>query len=67
MARSFSHKETVIIGDRLNADILGANRFGIESCWFNPGQLTNHTQAVPTCEVARLHDVITALRAMSVA
>lgn len=67
MARSFSPEETIIIGDRLDADILGANRFGIESCWFNPGQLTNDTQALPTCEVARLHDLIPALRAMNVA
>lgn len=67
MARSFSPKETIIIGDRLGADILGANRFGIESCWFNPGQLTNDTQALPTCEVARLRDVIPTLRAMNVA
>jgi 2-haloacid dehalogenase len=67
MARSFSPKETIIVGDRLDADILGANRFGIESCWFNPGQLTNDTQALPTCEVACLRDVIRALRAMTVA
>jgi 2-haloacid dehalogenase len=61
MARSFSRAETVIVGDRLDADILGANRFGIESCCFNPGHLTNDTQALPTCEVASLHDVIPAL------
>ena len=64
-ARSFSRAESIIIGDRLDADIMGANRFGIESCWFNPGQLTNDTQAVPTCEVACLHDVIPALRAIA--
>jgi 2-haloacid dehalogenase len=67
MARSFSPKETIIVGDRLDADILGANRFGIESCWFNPGHVINDTQALPTCEVACLHDVIRALRAMTVA
>jgi 2-haloacid dehalogenase len=65
MARAFSHMETIIVGDRLDADILGANRFGIESCWFNPGRLANDTQALPTCEVARLHDVIPALRGMT--
>lgn len=67
LARSFSPKETIIIGDRLDADILGANRFGIESCWFNPGQLINDTHALPTCEVARLQDVTPVLRAMNVA
>jgi 2-haloacid dehalogenase len=64
MARAFSHAETVIVGDRLDADILGANRFGIESCWFNPGRLANDTQALPTFEVERLHDVVPALRGL---
>jgi len=61
MARSFSRDETIIIGDRLDADILGANRFGIESCWFNPGGATNDSEALPTFEVTRLRDVIPAL------
>jgi 2-haloacid dehalogenase len=67
MARAFSRDGTVIIGDRLDADILGANRFGIDSCWFNPGALANDTQARPSCEVARLHDLIPALRALGAA
>jgi 2-haloacid dehalogenase len=65
MARAFAHAETVIVGDRLDADILGANRFGIESCWFNPGRLANDTEALPTVEVARLHDVVPVLRALA--
>lgn len=64
MARAFSHAETVIVGDRLDADILGANRFGIESCWFNPDRLENETQARPTVEVTTLHEVIPALRGL---
>jgi 2-haloacid dehalogenase len=67
MARAFAHAETIIVGDRLDADILGANRFGIESCWFNPGGLANDTQALPTFEVARLHDVVPALRGLAIA
>jgi 2-haloacid dehalogenase len=67
MARAFAHAETVIVGDRLDADILGANRFGIESCWFNPGGLANESEALPTFEVARLHDVVPALRGLAVA
>ena len=65
MARAFAHADTVIVGDRLDTDILGANRFGIDSCWFNPGRLPNRTEARPTYEVARLHDVIPALRALT--
>jgi 2-haloacid dehalogenase len=67
MARAFSRAETVIVGDRLDADILGANRFGIESCWFNPGGLGNDTGAVPTCEVRRLDEVVPALRGLGIA
>ena len=65
MARAFAHAETVIVGDRLDADILGANRFGIESCWFNPDGLANDTGALPTCEVASLHEVVPALRRLA--
>jgi 2-haloacid dehalogenase len=65
MARSFAKHETIIVGDRLDADILGANRFGIESCWFNPGRLANETEALPTCEVESLHDIVPSLRALA--
>ena len=58
MARAPFRKEaTIIVGDRLDADILGANRFGIESCWFNPGRLANDTEALPTFEAVHLDDV----------
>jgi 2-haloacid dehalogenase len=65
MARSFARHETVIVGDRLDADILGANRFGIDSCWFNPGQLANASEAVPTCEVGCLHEIVPALKKLA--
>ena len=65
MARSFARHETVIVGDRLDADILGANRFGIDSCWFNPGQLANASEAVPTCEVGCLHEIVPTLKKLA--
>ena len=67
MARAFASHETIIVGDRLDADILVANRFGIESCWFNPDRLANASAAVPTCEVHTLHDVVPALRSLAAA
>ena len=67
MARRFAKRDTVIVGDRLDADILGANRFGIDSCWFNPGRLVNGSQAMPSCEVASLHDVDASLRRLALA
>lgn len=64
-ARPFAKAETVIVGDRLDADILGANRFGIDSCWFNPGRLANDTLALPSAEVAHLDQVLPALEALA--
>lgn len=61
-ARAFDKASTVIVGDRLDADILGANRFGIDSCWFNPHGLVNETEARPTCEIDRLTQLLPALR-----
>jgi len=66
-ARPFAKHETIIIGDRLDADILGANRFGIDSCWFNPGRLPNDSAALPTAEVASLDEVLPSLRALAAA
>ncbi|MGK5062585.1 YjjG family noncanonical pyrimidine nucleotidase [Janthinobacterium sp. LB3P112] len=66
MARTFSKDATVIIGDRLDADILGANRYGIASCWFNPDRVANASAAIPTYEVARLQDIVPALDMLQV-
>lgn len=62
MARPVSKDQTIIIGDRLDADILGANRFGIDSCWFNPEHMPNTSPAVPTFEVASLHQIAATLK-----
>lgn len=62
MARPVAKEQIVIIGDRLDADILGANRYGIDSCWFNPGRAANDTPARPTYEAAHLDQVLPALR-----
>jgi len=67
MARPFVKEEAIIIGDRLDADILGANRYGIDSCWFNPGRIANTSEAVPTFEVTSLHDIVPALKALALA
>jgi len=61
MARAFVPEASIIVGDRLDADILGANRFGIDSCWFNPGRAPNASEARPSFEVARLHELLPAL------
>ena len=65
-ARPAGKDQAIIIGDRLDADILGANRYGIDSCWFNPEQLVNASLAVPTFEVASLREIAAALKNMAV-
>ena len=54
--------QAIIIGDRLDADILGANRYGIDSVWYNPEQLANSSAVVPTFEVACLREIAAALK-----
>ncbi|SHZ73856.1 Putative HAD-hydrolase yfnB [Mycobacteroides abscessus subsp. abscessus] len=47
----FSKGKTLMIGDSLTADIQGGNNAGIDTIWYNPHHLENHTQAQPTYEV----------------
>ena len=47
----FSKEKTLMIGDSLTADIQGGNNAGIDTIWYNPHHLENHTQAQPTYEV----------------
>ncbi len=47
-AKQFNFETTIVIGDRLDADILGANHFGIDSCWFNQHNADNKSNAKPT-------------------
>lgn len=49
--------EILLVGDSLTADILGANRAGIPSCWFNPKGKANDGQAVPDFEIRRLEEL----------
>ena len=48
----------LMVGDKLETDILGANRFGIDSCWFNPDRLPNKTEIKPTYEISSLMDLL---------
>jgi len=39
---------SLMIGDRLQSDILGANRAGLNSIWFNPQKQINNSEIHPT-------------------
>lgn len=61
--RAFARPEAIIVGDRLDADIAGAGRFGIDSCWFNPQRAERGGDHAPTFEVAHLDEIEGALSA----
>ena len=67
MAKPFVKEQAIIVGDRLDADILGANRYGIDSCWFNPDRVANESAAIPGYEVASLNDIAPLLAGLTVA
>ena len=48
---------TMIIGDSLQADILGGNQAGITSCWYNPERVANTTGIQPTFEINHLDEI----------
>jgi putative hydrolase of the HAD superfamily len=45
---SIEKKETIVIGDSISSDILGGNNFGIDTCWFNPENLPQPADVMPT-------------------
>lgn len=49
--------EVMLIGDSLSADILGANRAGITSVWFNPSGHENPGTAEPDHEIRTLAEL----------
>ena len=41
-------ESTIVIGDSLTSDILGANNYSLDSCWYNPLGKKNNSSALPT-------------------
>lgn len=58
----FSKEESIIIGDRLEADIKGAINYGIDSIWYNHDHIKNETAYLPTYEVQNLFEIIKILK-----
>jgi YjjG family noncanonical pyrimidine nucleotidase len=56
LAKTFSKPHTLVIGDRLEADIDGAHAFGLDACWFNPRQLAAPAKA-PKYTIRRLSEL----------
>jgi len=49
--------EVLIIGDSLTSDIRGGNRFGIDSCWFNPDGKINNLEVSIQFEIRHLGEL----------
>ncbi|MFC6274168.1 YjjG family noncanonical pyrimidine nucleotidase [Levilactobacillus tangyuanensis] len=54
---SLSAQNTLMVGDRLQSDVLGAQRAQLPSVWFNPQRTENLTSIRPTFE-ARSYDAL---------
>jgi 2-haloacid dehalogenase len=54
---NFSKAETLMIGDRLQTDILGAQNFGIDTCYFNPHKIKGDESIVPKYEISNLSEL----------
>ncbi|AUI65963.1 MULTISPECIES: pyrimidine 5'-nucleotidase [Glaesserella] len=50
--------QILMVGDTLTSDILGANRVGIDSCWFNHTGENNKTDIQPTYEITDIRQLI---------
>lgn len=54
-------RRVVMVGDGLGTDILGANRAGIDSIWYNPKGKPLTGNAVPTYEAASYEEILSLL------
>lgn len=57
LAKRFAHASTLVIGDRIETDILGAHNFGIDSCWFNPQQQVHDDVHTAKYEIRHLSEI----------
>ncbi|MBC7538803.1 MAG: noncanonical pyrimidine nucleotidase, YjjG family [Bacteriovorax sp.] len=56
--RSHLSSRTLMIGDKLETDILGAKNIEIDSCWFNPDKTSNVTTISPTYEIQNILELL---------
>jgi HAD superfamily hydrolase (TIGR01549 family) len=52
------NEKVLIVGDSLSSDIKGGNNAWIPSCWFNPHELLNGTDAVCDYEIHSFSELI---------
>ena len=52
-----SASDVLMVGDNLHTDIVGGNRMGFDTCWFNPNQLENGSDIEPTFMINTISDL----------
>lgn len=57
----FTKERALMIGDSLTADVKGGNNAGIDTVWYNPDSLENHTSAQPTYQVQNYQELLALL------
>ena len=55
-------KAVMIIGDSLTSDMAGGIQYGIDTCWFNPGQKENHKNLKVNYEITALQQLLAIVR-----
>ena len=56
-AKKFTKESTLVVGDRFDADIVGAHNFGVHSCWFNPSKTSSEAEMKPRYEIRHLSEL----------
>lgn len=51
-------EEVLIIGDSLTSDIAGGVNYGIDTCWFNPSQMSPDTSLDFNFEISDLRQLL---------
>ncbi|MCG7409301.1 YjjG family noncanonical pyrimidine nucleotidase [Paenibacillus sp. ACRRX] len=59
---NFAAEQTLIVGDSLSADIKGGHLAGIDTCWFNPEMIPNHSDIIATYQIQKLEELYSILR-----
>jgi len=55
-------REALVIGDSLSSDILGGNKVGLATCWYNPQRFPRNPAILPTYEITDLEELFTILQ-----
>lgn len=61
LARRFAKASSLVIGDRVEADVQGAHNFGVDCCWYNPGGLDAPSHLSPRYSIRHLSELRTML------